>query len=611
MARLWAGDPVDEYVRRRRSVLTAAAAPLVLDAQPASPDPTAGPAVLAAAVALSAGFGGADPAGVPAALIGGLLLASTPGTADLHGAAADAGAGAALAAAVDGPSPGGSPAALAGAGYADATPASADPDGPPADLTIAPLAGPIRLLRDDFNDGILSAGRWPASYGGVTETGGRARIDCDSAQWSGLRSAASYTLADSQVTVQAWPPDPNTATSAYLLVLVTTPVAGTAAGFNIDTGSGGVAYLSWAGFSDPDVVFTGYDPTSMAWLRLSESSGTLSWETSPDGETWTVRRTAASPSWVGNSDLALLVESHRDAGTDNHAEVDNVNLAPLTLTGSAGPADPGGVVAALSADQGFAAAPAGAEPHGLPAVLSRAGVLASPPADLDPAGTPASLAADAVLAAAPGPADPAGGVAALGAGRIDPSAPAGVDPAGAPAVLDLAAPPVTDLDLDAAPAGVNPYGLAAALTLDHTAAAQPAGVIPGGAPADLTATTVLACTPAAPLPVGTTAVFALARTLNTFAGVADPAGLGATLAVDLALAALPALVLPSGGVAHTQSGAVLVAVAAAVDPDGGNAALNGAGIRRYQPGVHAAGTARPTLTAATTRARLSAGSSRG
>lgn len=189
-------------------------------------------------------------------------------------------------------------------------------------------AAPIAALIDDFDDNAWDPVRWPSNYGDFAETGGRFRIDCDVAQWSGLESAAAYTLQESQVSLRAYPPAANTATVAYLSVLVTTTTPGTDAGFNIDTATSGISYISRVGFSDGSAVLGTYDPVNHAWLRLRVAAATMYWETSPDGTTWTERRSAAAPSWVGNSNLALLCESHRDAGTDNFAEIDNVNVTP-------------------------------------------------------------------------------------------------------------------------------------------------------------------------------------------------------------------------------------------------------------------------------------------
>lgn len=237
-------------------------------------------------------------------------------------------------------------AATATAGRAAATPLAGTVDLEAA----AAVASPIGALVDNFDDGSIDTGLWPGNYGDVAEVGGRLRIDCDVAQWSGAKSATRYFLTGSGVHVQVWPPAAGGATVAYLSVLVTTTTPGTDAGFNIDAASGGIAFLSRVGFSDPDAVFATYSATDHAWLRLSEAGGTLTWETSPDGLTWTVRRTAATPAWAGDGDLALLAESHRDAGVDDYAELDNLNVTPAGVhDATTGLAAVGGLTGGASA----------------------------------------------------------------------------------------------------------------------------------------------------------------------------------------------------------------------------------------------------------------------
>jgi hypothetical protein len=269
----------------------------------------------------------------------------------------------------------------------------------------------LHALVDNFDDNAIDTTLWPGNYGGVAESGGRFVIDCDSGQWSGLKSATRYTLDETSVSLRAYPAAANTATVAYLSTLVTTTTPGTDAGFNVDTASNGIAFLSRVGFSDAEAVFDTYSATDHAWLRLREASGTLHWETSADGQTWTSRRTAASPAWVADTTLALLVESHRDAGTDNTAEVDNVNVIPATAT-------PAVIPAVVAAPQAVAGAAVLATPDpvaalaALPAVTATAGstptpaaiatVAALPAADVSVGSTtvPAAIAATTTLPAA-------------------------------------------------------------------------------------------------------------------------------------------------------------------------------------------------------------------
>lgn len=183
----------------------------------------------------------------------------------------------------------------------------------------------IGALTDNFNDGTVDPVLWPNSYGPVAEVGGRARIPCNTG-YTGYKSATTYTLADSGFTLRAWPPAGGGGTSAACSILVVTTTGGTDAGFIIDAAQSALGVYLRSGYSDPGAVFLTYSATDHAWLRLRETAGTLYWDTSPDGATWTNRRTATTPAWAADSDLSLVLEAHRDAGTDDYAEVDDLNV---------------------------------------------------------------------------------------------------------------------------------------------------------------------------------------------------------------------------------------------------------------------------------------------
>ena len=117
-------------------------------------------------------------------------------------------------------------------------------------------------------------------------------------------------------------------TECYCGVLVNSPTAGTRIGFTINAVAGllrcknDTGYLRCAG-----VVEITYDPVAHASLRLREDGTNVYWDTSPDGTTWTNRRTLATPAWVTTETdtCALDMSSHRDAGTSDYAEYDLFN----------------------------------------------------------------------------------------------------------------------------------------------------------------------------------------------------------------------------------------------------------------------------------------------
>lgn len=190
-------------------------------------------------------------------------------------------------------------------------------------------------LVDDFEDGVLNTSLWSGSYGDPDETGGRARIPCTTG-YAGLKSASTYTLTGAGITIRLYPPAPNGGATAAASVLVLTNVGGTDAGFIVDPAQNAVGLYLREGYADGGAVFLTYSAVDHAWLRIREDAGSLHWDTSPDGANWTNRRTATTPAWAADTDLAFLIEGHRDAGTADYVEVDSVNAPPgQTVTGTA------------------------------------------------------------------------------------------------------------------------------------------------------------------------------------------------------------------------------------------------------------------------------------
>lgn len=194
----------------------------------------------------------------------------------------------------------------------------------------------LETLEDSFT-GALDLTKWPNSYGDPSTAGGRGRIPCTVGGFAGLRSATTYTLAGSHFLLRAYPPPANGAVSTSALsVLVLTGTGGTDAGFIIDTAQGAMGLYLREGYADGGALFPPYDPIAHAWLRLREIGGTLLWESSPDSANWTALRTAPTPAWAADTNLSLLLESTRTDGSNNFAEIDNVNLpTSLVLLGAA------------------------------------------------------------------------------------------------------------------------------------------------------------------------------------------------------------------------------------------------------------------------------------
>lgn len=190
---------------------------------------------------------------------------------------------------------------------------------------------PLGDLADDFDDNVVDAAKWPSSYGTYSETGGRARVTCDT-NYNAYASASGYTLEDSQARVQVYPPaDAGATAEAWAQLLITSSTPGTDAIIEVNAATSQLTMAVRVGYSDPGLTSLTYDATAHAWMRIREETGSLYWETSADGLTWTTRRTETSPAWVSDTTLQVQLICHRDGGTPDYAEFDNFNITPPSV----------------------------------------------------------------------------------------------------------------------------------------------------------------------------------------------------------------------------------------------------------------------------------------
>ncbi|MFJ6905613.1 LamG-like jellyroll fold domain-containing protein [Streptomyces griseoluteus] len=185
---------------------------------------------------------------------------------------------------------------------------------------------PLAQLGDDFDDDVLSTTLWPGSYGGVLETNGVARVPVSTVADAGLQSARVWKLTGSQLAAKlVTVPKANGSTNAAASMWVTSTTAGTRIGWRYDALTGLLAAMNQTGFSDASPTNLTYNVVDFAWLRVREASGTVYWESSPDGRDWTTRRTMATPSWVGSQTQAVEFPATRTGGTNDFIEWDLIN----------------------------------------------------------------------------------------------------------------------------------------------------------------------------------------------------------------------------------------------------------------------------------------------
>lgn len=215
----------------------------------------------------------------------------------------------------------------------------------------------LSTLSDNFNDGIIGP-NWGNSYGGANETGGQGRVPCAAGAYAGYQTAYSWTFAGASIFMKvATVPAASTATEAYCGVMINAPdiaTSGVRVGFTVNAVTGMLRMQSDTGYYDPAGVEITYNPVTHLFLRLREDGTNVYWDTSPDGTTWTNRRTLATPAWIPAStdQCALDMSAHRDAGTTDYAAYDLFNTLAdgATVTGTAaGSAQTAGTATGLRA----------------------------------------------------------------------------------------------------------------------------------------------------------------------------------------------------------------------------------------------------------------------
>ncbi|MFJ7895895.1 hypothetical protein [Streptomyces anthocyanicus] len=198
----------------------------------------------------------------------------------------------------------------------------------------------LATLVDNFNDNVISA-NWGDSYGGVTETEGQARVPLVAGAYAGYQTGRAWTLAGASIYLKTPVlPAASTGTDVGVHFMITSAVDGTGIGFKINRVTGKLRMQSNVDYFDGAAVEITYDAVNHLWLRLREDGTNVYWDTSPNGSTWTNRRTLATPAWITTAVDTCAVDlfCYRDAGVTDYAAYDNVNTlsdgAVVTATGS-------------------------------------------------------------------------------------------------------------------------------------------------------------------------------------------------------------------------------------------------------------------------------------
>lgn len=183
----------------------------------------------------------------------------------------------------------------------------------------------IGTLQDNFNSGLNSV-LW-GTNGTTTVAGGTVSIPSS----SDLHTNTTYDLIGSLAIVEV--PQVAVGTGIQTNFVIDNPlVGGTTLRIYRDTTGSVLSFGRFTGYGDDGTgaaFNVTYDATSMRWWKIEEISGTINFATSPDTNTWTIRRSipTSTAAWVNNINIYLSV----DGTVTTPASMDNFNQ-PVAIT---------------------------------------------------------------------------------------------------------------------------------------------------------------------------------------------------------------------------------------------------------------------------------------
>ncbi|GAB7191081.1 hypothetical protein NUM3379_17880 [Kineococcus sp. NUM-3379] len=173
-------------------------------------------------------------------------------------------------------------------------------------------------LTDPFTS--LSTTRWPVRGTGVSVVGGRLRFSSSSVQTVSTGSAR-YDLTGSRLRVQL----PARYSGAHAFANISAIVPGTSenrVNAQVEGGSFVMREVRNGLVSDQRIP---YDAVQHRWIAIEHDGTSVLWRTSPDGTTWTTRRSKASA--VPLTSVQVSLEAGPNGGS-GYAEFDDLNVTP-------------------------------------------------------------------------------------------------------------------------------------------------------------------------------------------------------------------------------------------------------------------------------------------
>jgi hypothetical protein len=183
----------------------------------------------------------------------------------------------------------------------------------------------ISTLADGFATKDTTKWTWGST---AAVSSGRLSLPTNSAYSAFITSTAGYDLTSSSIFVQTVqrPNVGNGSTQLYFQLDINGTLNTNSVQFVVEGTF--LRALRFVAGTQTQVLQGTYSATSHAWLRLRHSAGTVFWDTSPDGTTWTNFTSWAVTFAVTNLQASIGTGYYGTEPSPGTALVDNVNTAP-------------------------------------------------------------------------------------------------------------------------------------------------------------------------------------------------------------------------------------------------------------------------------------------
>jgi hypothetical protein len=186
-------------------------------------------------------------------------------------------------------------------------------------------SSPMYLEPDSSNgqpSGVVTVSGGVLSMGGGTYS--------DTGYYTSVNSQSSYDLTSSAVFIKVVAGESGTGDGDTGIAVLASNFSD---GYNYDITGGNLQVEKTVSDSPTTLHTVAYNATSMAWLKISESGGTITFSTAPDGLTWTSQYTTTTEtegSWHAATSYVQLFYGSNSGGSKptGTAQFSALNVAP-------------------------------------------------------------------------------------------------------------------------------------------------------------------------------------------------------------------------------------------------------------------------------------------